>query len=80
MLVGDQRAPETTARPTFPPPGWCFMFSVDPILERGLRMSGAVAEPGRAAGFEAVAVAVEAGARGGRGTGGFLSCTAPMVE
>lgn len=56
------------------------MLSVEPIFERALRTSGAVAEPGRAAGLDAAAVVVEAGARGARGTGGFFSCAAPVVE
>lgn len=56
------------------------MLSVEPILERALRTSGAAAEPGRAAGLDAAAVVVEAGARGARGTGGFFSCAAPVVE
>lgn len=32
------------ARPTFPPAGWCFTLSIEPILERALLAS--VAEPG----------------------------------
>lgn len=40
---------KATPRPaglTLPPPGWCLMLSVEPILERTLRRSGA-ALPGR---------------------------------
>lgn len=68
-----------TEEPTFPPPGWCFMLSVEPILERTLRMSGAGAVAGRAVAFGAVVV-VEEAARGTRGTGGFFSGTVPAVE
>lgn len=60
------------------------MLSVEPILERALRMSGGPdAELGRAVVLE-VAVVVEAvveeAARGARGTGGFFSGTVPEVE
>lgn len=65
--------------PTFPPPGWCFTLSVEPILERALRMSGAGAVPGRAVVLEVVAV-VEEATRGARGTSGFLSAAVPAVE
>lgn len=67
--------------PTFPPPGWCFMLSVEPILERALRMSGGGAVPGRAVTLEVVVVVVvEEIAREARGTGGFFSGTVPVVE
>lgn len=55
------------------------MLSVEPTLERALRMSGAGAVLGRAAVFEVVVV-VEEAARGARGTGGFFSGTVPVVE
>lgn len=59
------------------------MLSVEPILERTLRTSGAGAVPGRAAVLEEVVVvvaAVEVAARGARGTAGFFSDTVPEVE
>lgn len=57
------------------------MLSVEPILERALRMSGAGAVLGRAVVLEAVVVAVvEEAARATRGTGGFFSGTEPAVE
>lgn len=46
--------------PTFPPPGWYFMLSVDPILERTFFRSG-------------VGALIGLGFRGARGTGGFFS-------
>lgn len=46
--------------PTFPPPGWYFMLSVDPILERTFFRSG-------------VGALMGLGFRGARGTGGFFS-------
>lgn len=57
---------------TFPPPGWCLMLSVDPILERTFRISGAVVV--RVEGIRAVAVVavVEVG-RGVLGAPGFFS-------
>lgn len=64
--------------PTFPPPGWCFMLSVEPILERALRMSGAGAALGRAVVLEGAAD--EEAGRGVRGTVGFFSGAAPVVE
>lgn len=70
--------PITDARlPTFPPPGWYFMLSVEPILERTLRMSGAGAVPGREVVRVALAlpVGVVAVGRGTRGTCGFFSDT-----
>lgn len=67
---------------TFPPPGWCFMLSVEPIFERAFRMSGAV--PGRAAVFEAVVVAlavvVEEEVRAVRDMAAFFSTPVPAVE
>ncbi|KAF3836179.1 hypothetical protein F7725_028737 [Dissostichus mawsoni] len=67
--------------PTFPPPGWCFMLSVEPILERTLRMSGAGAVPGRAAVLDVeVVVVVEEVVREVRGTKGFFSGAVPAVE
>lgn len=67
---------------TFPPPGWCFMLSVEPIFERAFRMSGAV--PGRAAAFEAVVVAlavvVEEEVRAVRDVAAFFSVPVPAVE
>lgn len=45
---------------TLPPPGWYFMLSVEPILERTFFRSGSGALVGRTF-------------RGARGTGGFLS-------
>lgn len=63
---------------TFPPPGWCLMLSVEPILERMFFISGAGAEAGRGAG-RAVALALVELGRGTRGTGGFLSGTAAVV-
>lgn len=75
------RADEAEAGPTFPPPGWCFMLSVEPILERTLRMSGAGAVPGRAVALEVVVVVVEEEVvRAARGTAGFFSGTVPVVE
>lgn len=61
------------AEETFPPPGWCFMLSVEPILERTFRMSGAV--PGRLVVVFVVVVVlvVEEVARGVRGAAGFFS-------
>lgn len=58
------------------------MLSVEPILERALRMSGAAPELGRAVVvLEAAAEAVvEEATRGTRGTGGFFSGTEPVVE
>lgn len=68
----------TDARPlTFPPPGWYFMLSVEPILERTLRMSGAGAVLGREVVPEALTlpqVVLEVG-WGTRGPGGFFSGT-----
>lgn len=61
---------------TFPPPGWCFMLSVDPILERTFRMSGAVVVRVVLVRAVVVVVVVEAG-RGVRGAAGFFS---PAVE
>lgn len=58
------------------------MLSVEPILERALWISGAVAVAGRAVVLEVLAVvvvAVEKVALGARGTMGFLSVTAPAV-
>lgn len=46
--------------PTFPPPGWYLMLSMDPILERTFFRSGVGALIGR-------------GVRGARGTAGFFS-------
>lgn len=46
--------------PTFPPPGWYLMLSMDPILERMFFRSGVGALIGR-------------GVRGVRGAAGFLS-------
>lgn len=67
---------------TFPPPGWCFMLSVEPIFERAFRKSGAV--PGRAALFEAIVVAValvvEEEVRVVRDMAGFFSAAVPAVE
>ena len=54
-------SPSTPSGCTLPPPGWCFMLSVEPILERAGAVLGRGAMP-----------AVELG-RGARGTGGFLS-------
>lgn len=54
------------------------MLSVEPILERTLRTSGAVA--GRAVLREAVVAVVEEAARGARGTGGFFSGPVPVAE
>lgn len=54
------------------------MLSVEPILERTLRTSGAVA--GRAVLREAVVAVVEEAARGARGTGGFFSGPVPAAE
>lgn len=59
------------------------MLSVEPILERALRMSGAGAVPGRDVVLVVVVVevaVVEEAARGARGTGGFFSGTVPEVE
>lgn len=57
------------------------MLSVEPILERALRMSGAGAVLGRDVVLEAVVVVVvEEVARVARGTGGFFSGTVPVVE
>lgn len=58
------------------------MLSVEPILERALWISGAVAVAGRAVVLEVLAVVVvvvEKVALGARGTMGFLSVTAPAV-
>lgn len=63
---------------TFPPPGWCLMLSVEPILERTILISVAEAEPGRGAG-RAVALAVVELGRDGRGAGGFLSAAAVLL-
>lgn len=76
-------ADEATVGPTFPPPGWCFMLSVEPILERTLRTSGAGAVPGRAAVLDVVVVvlaAVEEAGRGARGTEGFFSGTVAVED
>lgn len=57
------------------------MLSVEPILERALRMSGAGAVLGRDVVLEAVVVVVvEEGTRVARGTGGLFSGTVPVVE
>lgn len=60
------------------------MLSVEPILERALRMSGAGAVLGRAVVLEALVVvllvAAEEVGRAARGTGGFFSGTLPVVE
>lgn len=59
------------------------MLSVEPILERALRMSGPGAVLGRAVVLEAAVVVeavVEEAARETRGTGGFFSGTEPVVE
>lgn len=57
------------------------MLSVEPILERALRMSGAGAVLGRDVVLEVVVVlVVEEAARVARGTGGFFSGTVPVVE
>lgn len=59
------------------------MLSVEPILERALRMSGPGAVLGRDVVFEVVVVVVvvvEVETRGTRGTAGFFSETAPEVE
>lgn len=56
------------------------MLSVEPILERALRTSGAGAEAGRAVVFEVVVVVLKEATRGARGTGGFFSGTVPAVE
>lgn len=55
------------------------MLSVEPILERALRISGAGAVAGRAVVLEAVVAVVEEAARGARGTGGFFSGAAPVL-
>lgn len=75
-------ADEAAAGPTFPPPGWCFMLSVEPILERALRTSGAGAVLGRAVVLEVVVVVavVEEVVLVVRGTAGFFSGTVPLVE
>lgn len=77
-----EAADEARAAPTFPPPGWCFMLSVEPILERALRMSGAGAVLGRAVVLEVVVVVdvVEEAALAVRGTAGFFSGAVPEVE
>lgn len=56
------------------------MLSVEPILERAFRMSGAAAVPGRAAVLEVVVVVVKEVARVARDTGGFFSGAVPVVE
>lgn len=58
------------------------MLSVEPILERALRTSGPGAVLGRAVVLEVVVVvaAVEEAALAARGTAGFFSGTAPLVE
>lgn len=58
------------------------MLSVEPILERALRMSGPGAVLGRDVVFEVVVVVVvvEVETRETRGTAGFFSETAPEVE
>lgn len=58
---------------TFPPPGWCLMLSVDPILERALRMSGAVVVRVVALREVVDVVAVVEVGRGVRGAAGFFS-------
>lgn len=76
-------AAEATAGPTFPPPGWCFMLSVEPTLERTLRTSGAGAVAGRVVVLEvvvAVAAETEEAGRGARDTGGFFSGAVPAAE
>ena len=68
--------------PTFPPPGWCFMLSEEPILERALRTPAAGAVLGLAVGFK-VAVVEDVPEEVGfavRGTEGFFSGTVPVVE
>ncbi len=58
------------------------MLSVEPILERALRMSGAGAVLGRAVVLEVVVVVdvAEEVARAARGTGGFFSGAVAAVE
>lgn len=65
--------------PTFPPPGWCFMLSVEPILERTLRMSGPGAVLGLAVGLAVADVPEEVGLAV-RGTEYFFSGPVPVVE
>ena len=77
---------------TFPPPGWCFMLSVEPILERTFLtfLSGVDAVPWAGGGvcccwkwWSWVAVVVEGVVvRGARGTRGFFSVVVvvPVLE
>lgn len=65
---------------TLPPPGWCLMLSVEPILGRIFLTSGAGTVAGRLLVLVVVlVVVVEELARGARGTGGFFSGTVLVV-